>query len=43
MFSVVLKVRARSADGGAMTYLYAIGAVGEESHGAYLSDNKVAE
>ncbi|CAM1509630.1 Fc.00g033690.m01.CDS01 [Cosmosporella sp. VM-42] len=42
MFGALFLLKARSADVGAKTYLYALGVVGEEAHGAYLSDNQVA-
>jgi NAD(P)-dependent dehydrogenase (short-subunit alcohol dehydrogenase family) len=43
MFSVLFGLRARSAEEGAKTYLNALGVVGQESHGQYLSDNQTAE
>jgi NAD(P)-dependent dehydrogenase (short-subunit alcohol dehydrogenase family) len=42
MFSVILGLRARNLAEGVKTYLHALDVVGEESHGEYLSDNKVS-
>ena len=43
MMTVMFGLRARSPEEGAKTYLHALGVVGAESHGMYLSDNKVTE
>lgn len=43
IFTVVFGLTARSADEGAKTYLHALGVAGKESHGKYLSDNKITE
>lgn len=43
MMTVMFGLRARSPEEGAKTYLHALGVAGSESHGMYLSDNKVTE
>ncbi|PVH78734.1 NAD(P)-binding protein [Cadophora sp. DSE1049] len=43
MMAVVFGLRARTPEEGAKTYLHALGVAGTESHGMYLSDNKVTE
>ena len=43
MFGVILFVRARSPAEGAGTYAHALGVVGSESHGKYLSDGKISK
>jgi len=43
MLGVVYGLKARSTDDGAKTYLHALGVVGKESHGQYLSDNQITE
>ncbi|KAH8807935.1 short-chain dehydrogenase/reductase family protein [Xylogone sp. PMI_703] len=43
IFNVLFFFTARNAEEGSKTYLHAMGVVGEESHGKYLSDNKVAK
>lgn len=41
--AVMFGLKARSAAEGAKSYLHALGVVGKESHGCYLSDNQIAE
>jgi NAD(P)-dependent dehydrogenase (short-subunit alcohol dehydrogenase family) len=43
MLRVVYGLKARSAGDGAKTYLHALGVVGKESHGQYLSDSQITE
>lgn len=43
IFLVLFGLKARSPEDGAKTYLHALGVIGEESHGQYLSDNKISE
>ncbi|KAH6718722.1 hypothetical protein BKA61DRAFT_669061 [Leptodontidium sp. MPI-SDFR-AT-0119] len=43
MMAVVFGLKARSPEEGAKTYMHALGVVGRESHGMYLSDNGVTE
>ncbi|KAH7304821.1 short-chain dehydrogenase/reductase family protein [Rhexocercosporidium sp. MPI-PUGE-AT-0058] len=43
MMAVFFGLKARSPEEGAKTYLHALGVVGRESHGMYLSDNRITE
>ena len=43
MMAVFFGLKARSPEDGAKTYLHALGVAESESHGMYLSDNKVTE
>ena len=40
---IVRKIRARSVEVGASTYVFATSVVGEESHGKFLASNKITE
>lgn len=42
MFKILLAFKARSVSEAVKTYLYAFAVAGKESHGKYLSDNKIA-
>ncbi|KAL8688169.1 MAG: hypothetical protein Q9218_005851 [Villophora microphyllina] len=43
LMSVVRKLRARSVEVGGRTYMYATSVVGKESHGCFISSNKITE
>ncbi len=43
VFKVLLASKARSLPEAVKTYLYAIAVAGEDSHGQYLSDNKITK
>lgn len=43
LMAVVRKIRARSVETGARTYVYATSVAGKESHGAFISSNQVTE
>lgn len=43
IFGMLFAFSARNAESGAKTYLHGLGVAGKESHGKYLSDNKIAE
>ena len=43
LMTVVRKIRARNVETGGRTYIYATSVAGKESHGAFISSNKVTE
>ena len=43
LMAVVRKIRARSVETGARTYVYATSVAGKESHGAFIASNKITE